>query len=395
MAHDSNGTWMGLGIDQITGVPDSNDDVFRVQHRLLYAYAKGSNAIENGLREWGTYDHATAQSVMDMAGHLNRTENAGFTHPVTDLGVANLKFRKRIKAYIEPLLVPKYPIQGVQYDTRAYLMPPDAHSFNKATAQGAREGLNLLRSKWSNTQFIGIGYSMGAKTLRDFEVQLFPEEQSRYLGSFNFGDPSMRPGGSLLGDDPGQGISGEYHPDWVANRYWSYSIDGDWYPRARGLLMFLYQVIARAELTLDFAMWLLTAFPLLAMQELTGLKTSNDDTGAAGILSPLANLMTIGSTIPMNPLSSLIGPAQMFMLLPEIIQLIIDAFKFMTTNAHGMYNDINHRNWDGMTGVEHAIATIRRIAPGGATLFLFPGSWANWDQGFDADTAFALMGDMK
>jgi hypothetical protein len=231
---------------------------------------------------------------------------------------------------------------------------------------------------------------MGAKTLRDFEVQLTPEEQSRYLGSFNFGDPSMNPEGSLLGNDPGEGISREPHPPFVVPKYWSYSIDGDWYPRARGLLFFLYQVISRAELTLDFASWLFTAFPVLAMQELMGIKPSNDP--AAGLLAPLAGMMTTG---PANSVGALLNPLGILAILPELIELVIDAFKFMTTQAHGMYNDPAHRHWDGMTGVEHAIATIRRIAPNGATLFLFPGSWAQWNQGFDADVAFALMGDLK
>jgi hypothetical protein len=173
----------------------------------------------------------------------------------------------------------------------------------------------------------------------------------------------------------------------VTNRYWSYSIDGDWYPRARGLLFFLYKVIARAELTLEFAQYLLMQFPVDAMQELMGLKPSQDDTGAAGVLSGLAGLMTTG---PQNVVGSLLNPLQLVMILPQLIDLLIDAIKFATTQAHGRYWDPAYSNWDGLTGVDHCVRTIREIAPKGATLLLFPGSWATWDQGFQADAGRIL-----
>lgn len=386
MAHDRTNAWIGLGFDEITGAPDAGPSVAKVQHRLIFAYAKNSKALLHGVQESGVWDNATRDALIDLMLYINRTEGKTFR---TD-GIANSAIQNRIGATAPLVVARKYPLQGVSYDTTAYLMPPTAHSFNKATAQGATEGKNLFDKIAGPV--IGIGYSMGAKTLRDFEMRLSPSEQARYLGSFNFGDPSMRPGGSLLGDDPGEGISQEFHPDWVANRYWSYSLDGDWYPRARGLLFFFYRVIARAELTLEFAMYLLTQFPMEAMQELTGLKASSDTTGVAGILAPLAGLMTTGplNMIPANPLSNLISPLQLFALLPQLIQLLIDAVKFAMSNAHGMYGDPAHATFGGMTGVDHCVTTIRTIAPGGATLLLFPGSWATWDQGFQADVGRIL-----
>jgi hypothetical protein len=46
-----------------------------------------------------------------------------------------------------------------------------------------------------------------------------------------------------------------------------------------------------------------------------------------------------------------------------------------------------------MTAVDHAVATVRRVAPQGATMFLLPGTWSNWDQLFQFDVAIRLQGD--
>jgi hypothetical protein len=381
MAHDNGGKWIGLGFDQITGVPDTGETVAKVQHRLLFAYAKNSKAITHGVHESGTWDAATRDALIDLMVHVNRTEGTSFR---TD-GIADYAIQVRIGAQVPPILGPKYRIQGVGHDTRAYLMPPDAPSFNRATAAGASEAIRLT-NLIPNEPIVGIGYSMGAKTLRDYEARLTPQMQAQYKLSINFGDPSMRAEGSLLGNDAGEGISREPHPDWVVDRYYSYSIDGDWYPRSRGLLFFLYQVIARAELTLDFASWLFLVFPMQAMQELTGLKDSDDP--VAGALSGLAPMMTTG---PANSVGALMNPLQLLTILPSLVGLLSDAVKFAMTSAHGMYGDPAHAFWDGMTAVDHAVKTIREKVPDGATLLLFPGSWAQWNQGFQFDVALRLQ----
>lgn len=390
MAHDAGGKWSGYGLG------DVGSEVARVQHRLLYAYPKNSFAVQMGVLETGVFDDATRRSVQQLAIHINSDpallrKMTGGDKPLRTDGIADLALRTAIRAYIPPVLGPKYRIQGVWHDTRAYLMPPDAPSFNRDTAAGAREGQRLTQT--IDGDIIGIGYSMGAKTLRDYEMTLTAEQRARYLMSINFGDPSMRPDGSLLGNDPGEGISRQPHPDFVADRYWSYSIDGDWYPRARGLLFFFYEVISRAELTLDFASWLLTKMPTVAMQELTGLVGSSDDTGVAGILSGLVGFVTAGPVnfVPANPLGNLVNPLQLLALLPSLINLMVDAVKFVGTQAHGMYADLNHAFWDGMTAVDHAVKTIRETCPNGATLLLFPGSWAMWNQGFQFDVALRLQ----
>jgi hypothetical protein len=206
------------------------------------------------------------------------------------------------------------------------------------------------------------------------------------VGVTTFGDPSMPAQGSLLGDDPGEGIGKLPQPEWVWDRYWSYSIDGDWYPRARGLLFQLYEILTKAELTIEFATYLVKVLPTLPGRILTGQDDSDDP--LTGVLKPLANVISTG---PADVIGSLFKPAQVLAALPSVIWLLFDAVKFLMTRAHGMYGDPQHALWDGMTGVDHAIANIRKVAPQGCTLMLLPGTWSNWDQLFQFDVAARLQ----
>ena len=146
-------------------------------------------------------------------------------------------------------------------------------------------------------------------------------------------------------------------PEWCWDRLYSFAIEGDWYPQARGLLFFLFEIIARAELTIEFATWLFTKFPTLAMQQLMGEAPSDDP--VAGVLSGLAKFAGVAA-----------GPVQLLMLLPQLVELLVDAIKFAATGAHGMYGDPGHALWDGMTGVDKAVALVREKVP---TATLNPG----------------------
>lgn len=101
-----------------------------------------------------------------------------------------------------------------------------------------------------------VGYSMGGVSVCKC-LRTLPQEWRQFVRDVTtFGDPSMPASGSLLGNEPGEGISKSPQPEWMWDRYWPYSIDGDWYPRARGLLFVLYEILTRAELTLEFAAYL-------------------------------------------------------------------------------------------------------------------------------------------
>lgn len=278
----------------------------------------------------------------------------------------------------------RYPIQGVFANSNAFMQPDPNHSYVQATDEFMNEGFRLY-SGMVGTPIVPIGYSMGGDSVRKFLNRL-PVEWRQYVKmAVTFGDPSMPPAGSLLGDRPGAGISGVYQPDWVWDRYYSFAIEGDWYPQARGLLPFFYQMAIRAAVSMDFALYLFTVFPMQAMQELLGLTPSADP--LAGVLAPLAGLLTTG---PTNTVGQLLNPMGIFGVLWKLVELMTDAIKFLKTNAHFMYGDPAHALWDGMTGVDKAAQLIREKVPT-ATLFLFPGTWAFWDQGFPMDVAVRLQ----
>lgn len=277
----------------------------------------------------------------------------------------------------------RYEIQGVGGDSGAFLNPPNAHSFEKATNGFAMEG-NRLTSVIDGP-IIPIGYSMGGVSVCKYLNTLTPQQQARIPMVITLGDPSMPAQGSKLGDTPGEGISKMPQPQWCWDRYYSFALPGDWYPQAQGLLFFLYQVLIKAELSADFALYLFTQFPIAAMQQLMGTAPSTDP--LSGILGPMAGLMTSG---PAGLIGSLLGPAQILMLLPQLIELLIDAVKFMMTNAHGMYGDPGHAAWNGMDGVDYAVQLVNQLVPDGATTLLFPGTWSNWDQMFQFDIASRL-----
>lgn len=380
------GQWVGYGLG------DESDEVTKIDRRLLYAYPKNSHAVEHGVVVDRHYDAATQAAVIDLATFINNDPEllrsmAGGRRldRAQDLGVADLAFRQAIGAYVPPVYRPKYPIQGVWADSRAFLNPPDAHSFAKATNDFAAEGYRLY-SAHAGEPVVVIGYSMGGVSAKKFLDRLRPEWRQHVKALITLGDPCMPADGSLLGDEPGQGISKNPQPGWVRDRYWSYSIDGDWYPRARGLLFLLYQILTRAELTLDFAVYLFTQFPQQAMQELMGVTPSSDP--LAGALSGLAGLLSTG---PVNMIGAVLDPLQILAVLPKVVYLLFDAIKFIATNAHGQYGNPAYALWDGMTAVDHATQVIRDHVPDGAWLYLFPGTWSTWDQLFQFDIAASLQ----
>lgn len=397
MAHDEAGHWIGYGEG------DRSAEVVKIERRLMSAYPKNSHAHEYGVVVDDYFGAATESALRELTMFMNadprereRLLRLGCSLPLRTDGIADLNVRKAVGAYVAPPPIAprqKYPAQGVWADSRAFLNPPDAHSFEKAVAQFANEGIRLYDGM-AGRRIWALGYSMGGKSVREFLIRLHPEWREHVEGVITFGDPCMPAEGSLLGNTPGEGISRTPQPEWVRDRYWSYAIDGDWYPQARGLLFMLYKVLTKAEMSLDFATYLFTQFPLDAFQELLGQKSTASsnplDQALNGVLAPLAGLMTTG---PLGVVGTLLNPFGIMAVLPNLVELLFDAIKFMATNAHGKYGDPTHADWDGMTAVDHAASVIREYSPGGATLFLFPGTWSNWDQLFQFDVWLRLSSD--
>lgn len=388
----------------VVGVGDVGDVCERIDRRLMLAYPKNSHAVEHGVVVDQVYDQRSADALVDLCEFMNndprerqRLLQLGCTLPLRTDGYADYNVRVGIGAYVPPPAQPKrqkYPAQGVWADSRAFLNPPDAHSFEKATNDFAAEGLRLFRQD-PNRDIWVLGYSMGGCSVQKFLSRLTPAERERVKGVSTFGDPSTPAVGSLLGDTPGEGIAYYKQPEWCWDRYWSYSLDGDWYPRSRGLLPLLFRILTRAELTLDFAMYLFTEFPKDAMQQLMGQKATPADADPIdktlnGVLSGLAGVLTDG---PLGAVGNVLSPLGILAQLPNVVFLLFDAIKFIATNAHGMYGDPGHAVFDGLTAVDHAAKMIRENAPDGCTLWLFPGTWSNWDQLFQFDVWTIIAGD--
>jgi hypothetical protein len=384
MAHDNAGIWIGYGLG------DSGGRIPNIQHRLLYAYPAHSNSILHGVIQSGTYDLATQLSVMDFAHYCNATDG---THFRTD-GICDYALQVRLGAYVPPRLGPKYPMQGVYYNSNAFLAPDPLHNYVQAITEAQREGVRLY-SLEVGTPIIALGYSMGGDSVKMFMRGLPPEWRQYVKLAAAFGDPARpNPDVSTLlvpdvpgADGPGWGISRNAHDTWYQDRLLSFGIDHDWYPRCRTeVLALLYRILTRAALTLEFASYLFSVLPTLPGQILLGATPSDDP--AAGALAGLApQVISSGS----QAVNGILNPLALFTLLPQLVELMIDAVQFAATNTHGMYGDPAHALWDGRTAVDYAVEQIRQRVPGGAKLYLFGGTWAMWNQGFQFDTAMGLQ----
>jgi peptidoglycan hydrolase-like protein with peptidoglycan-binding domain len=81
---DANGHWIGYGLG------DTGAQVTEIQHRLIHAYPKNSQAVTLGVTESGTFDTATEQAVK------NFQQTVGL--PVT--GIANYATQVRMGAVV-------------------------------------------------------------------------------------------------------------------------------------------------------------------------------------------------------------------------------------------------------------------------------------------------------
>ncbi|MGA5467189.1 peptidoglycan-binding domain-containing protein [Mycobacterium sp. NPDC050041] len=257
------------------------------------------------------------------------------------------------------MAVNRYPervyLQGVQYNTSAFINPDPRHSYVEAVGEGVVE---LLR--WTLPEprrKIISGYSMGAEVVARF-LDAWPVERRReIIGVITFGSPSRPPGPTKLGPDPGgAGISGFWTPEWARDREWSYTIDGDMYSEANSPLMTaLYDILTRMELSVDFARYLFGVLTSSAGPALLGLAGATIP--GFGVLRAIHGLVTEGDETKTD------GPPNLFAMmtnLPVIITALIGALKFLFTGAHGKY--WVNRQFEGMTAEDHAASVVRRLA---------------------------------
>jgi hypothetical protein len=257
------------------------------------------------------------------------------------------------------MAVNRYPekvqLQGVGYNTSAFINPDPSHSYVEAVREGTAELLRLALPE-SRKKFIS-GYSMGAEVVARFLAAWPAERRDEIVGVITFGSPSRPPGPTKWGPDPGgAGISGFYTPEWARDREWSYTVDGDMYAEANSPLMTaLYNILTRMEFSTDFMMYLFQVLTSSLGPALLGLAGSFIP--GFGALKGLLGMITPGD------LDETDGPPNLFAMvtnLAVIIPALIGALKFVFTNAHGRY--WVDRIFEGMTAEDHAASVVRRLA---------------------------------
>lgn len=247
-------------------------------------------------------------------------------------------------------------VQGVGYNTSAFINPDPRHSYVEAVQEGTAELLRL--SLPESRKKIISGYSMGAEVVARFLAQWPEDRRDEIVGVITFGSPCRPPGATKLGPNPGgAGISGFYTPEWARNREWSYTIDGDMYSEANSPLMnALYAILTRMEASMDFMLYLFQVLTSSLGPALLGL--AGAFIPGFGVLKGLLGLITPGDVDETD------GPPNLFAMMTNlaiIIPALIGALKFVFTNAHGRYWGDN-RLFEGLSAEDHAASVVRRLA---------------------------------
>lgn len=376
MAHNEEGDWIGYGLG------DAGDQVVKIQHRLIFAFPKNSKALELGVQKSGVYDVATEAAV--------RNVQPCFTPPLYPTGISDWATQAALGAVIKLPPGPKpkkFYQQGVWYPAMGFLQPDPNVSYVESRSAGTAELLKLALP--DTRKKVVIGYSQGDDAVAYFLDQWPADRRHEIETVVGFGSPSRPAGLTLLGNDPGGcGISGHWTPVWARDRTYHFTHGGDWYPNARGLLFLLYDILTRMELSLEFAMYLFQVLSSEGGKLLMGLNPS--DLTGAGALDALSKVVTTGVSTVVG--KEILPPLTLFTLLPQLIWLIIDALKFVTTNAHMHYHDLALPEWRGLTAVDCAAQIIQERHAGNdqAVVYTVPGTWAGWNDGPPAWTAWKL-----
>jgi peptidoglycan hydrolase-like protein with peptidoglycan-binding domain len=408
------GKWEGYGPGDSTQPPDTGPQVRKIQHRLMYAYPKNSRAIEVGVTETGIYSPQTATAVANIQTFMNQPPlNKGLR---TD-GIANYATQLAIGAVLPapaPVHVKAFYQQGVAYPADGFLQPDPNESYVMSRTAGTLELLRLALP--DRRPKVVIGYSQGEDVTNN-AMEQWPADRRHEIKLYvGFGSPCRPPGPTLLGNDPGgAGISGNYTPAWLQPIAYHFTQPGDMYANAVGLLPMLYDVLTHLNMSIDFAAYLFN-FMLSAPGKLLTGETSSNQAGAgvlAGLLPIVTGVAGAAGTVTGGPLGGLmdgiggqilgagIGPqqqggllnvTQIFALLPEIVQTLIAALQFMFTQAHTHYHDTPQPYWRGLPAVDCAAQIIAEHVhePETVVVYTVPGTWAAWNDGPPAWTAWKL-----
>jgi hypothetical protein len=228
-----------------------------IQSRALKSFA--SYAIPLGVTNNGVYDGPTAAFI---AEYQRRKETSGY-HPVlpanSAAGRGDCDYETKHALGILPSAppppgrrpefvgyacpgtwgvwnvgpqvmainrAPNVWVQGVAWNTNAFLNPDPQHSYVEARTQGVAELMRLAlpdpRPK------VVSGYSMGADVVTRFLWAWPIERRDEIKAVIKFGDPGGLPGQDKTGSQSTNGgIARVWTPDWAQDRTWTYQLDGD------------------------------------------------------------------------------------------------------------------------------------------------------------------------
>ncbi|AHJ86315.1 lysin B [Mycobacterium phage 32HC] len=376
---------------QLTDPPMVSEEIGKLNRRLLLAYAANSRAVEAGVQLHDVFDAATDRALRNIQVHLAKTEDPKYNR---EPGVLTYDCKVRLGVIVPAPAAPdkRFVQQGVGFSTDAFLMGDPTHSYVDAVREGSAELLRLALPMVGVPK-IGLAYSMGGDVLRA-ALEKWPADRRGEWSLFGvFGNPSKRPGPTLLGNDPGgQGISGVWYPEWTTGRLYDFTLPGDMYPNSVGLLPQIYQILVRMEASVEFALYLFNLLTSSFGPALLGLAAGGlgPATAGFGALSSIRSMVTIGG-LGMAPATSAGDVNLMAMItnIPAIIQSIAAALKFVQTNAHYHYHDQPQPYWRGLTGVDCAAQVISESVER-ATVFTVPGTVSHWNDGPPAWTAWKL-----
>lgn len=392
------------GIYRLQNPPLEGDIVLKAQNKAIAAF--GSYAKPLGVVANGKYDAPTAAFIKEYQA---RKEASGYrpflpANPNAKRGDMDAETKKALGILPMPpapasakyvgLAVPgtwgfwnlgpqimainRIPnrvfVQGVFYNTNAFIAPDPMHSYVEARTEGVAEMLRLalpdFRPKFP------AGYSMGADVVTRFLYEWPAERRHEIVGVFKFGDPGHYPGMGIVGANSAHGgISQVWTPEWALDRTYSYQVSGDMYGDAAGYLPFMYDILTRAEFSVEFIKYmftLLTGIPLDLGSIFTGVTAKPSPAGAGllglggnsgmagfGALSGILGLITPGlPSITTGPISLLAMLAD----IPGIVTTLIAALKFMFTGAHGHYWGDQYRLFEGLCAEDHAAMMVSRLA---------------------------------
>jgi hypothetical protein len=276
----------------------------------------------------------------------------------------------------------KLDIQGLGFNTDAFMIGRDpAHSYIDMIHDGVGEGRRFAIP--DRRKKIFTGYSGGAGCVVEMLRQWPADRRHEIAIILQFGDPNRPPGRTLLGNDPGgHGISEDFPPDWCLDRYYSFTLPGDMYPNAVGLLPIFYDVLTRMEASLEFMMYLfsmmvdqlgnLTPFGLMGLGlggnsaipgfgMLAGLLPLITGSGGGGLLGGLGGFGSLLGGAPQTSSDAVVNgqPINLVAMLfniPAIISTLGALLQFLITGAHGNYH--LGTAFDGMSAEDKAIELI-------------------------------------